>query len=108
LGVKDFRTKIAQELRDKRLSGRGIGFLHQAFRYRGKANYREALYLGYGTSVETTLALYIDDLSVVLDAFVTAAGLFCARRLGAAVWSEFVSDIEGHRAFSISPNSLWE
>jgi hypothetical protein len=107
LGVENFRTAAARELRDKRLSGRGIGFLHQAFRYRGKANYREALYLGYGTSVESILAPYVDDLSVVLDAFVTAAGLFCARRLGAAVWDEFVSDIEAHRAFSTSPSTLW-
>ena len=38
LGVEDFRTKAARELRDKRLLGRGICFLHLAFRYRGKAN----------------------------------------------------------------------
>ena len=62
LGVSDFRSKAAREIRDNRLSGRSIGFLHEAFRYRGKANYREALYLGYGPSIEFTLSTYVDDL----------------------------------------------
>jgi hypothetical protein len=107
LGVADFRTKAARELRDKRLAGRGICFLHQASRYRGKANYREALFLGYGRSIETILARYVVDLSKVLDAFVAAAGVFCSRRLGKAVWDEFIQDLERKRAFSTSPTVLW-
>jgi hypothetical protein len=93
LGVSDFRSKAAREIRDNRLSGRSIGFLHEAFRYRGKANYREALYLGYGPSIELTLSTYVDDLSKALDAFVVAAGIFCSRRLGPSVWSEFTQDL---------------
>jgi hypothetical protein len=107
LGVADFRTKAARALRDNRLSGRGICFLHQASRYRGKANYREALFLGYGLSIEARLASYVDDLSAVLDAFVTAAGIFCSRRLGKNVWDEFTEDLEHRRAFSTSPTALW-
>ena len=107
LGVSDFRKGAARSLRDKRLSGRSIGFLHQAFRYRGKANYREALFLGYGTSINASLADYIDDLSKVLDAFVTSAGVFCGRRLGKTVWDEFTEDLEHKRAFSTSPGVLW-
>ena len=38
LGVSNFRTKEAHKLRDKRLTNYSICFLHQAFRYRGKAN----------------------------------------------------------------------
>ncbi len=106
-GFSDFRSKAAQSLRDARLAGRQIGFLHQAFRYRGKANYREALFLGYGTTIEPQLATYIDDLAIVLDAFVSMAGAFCARRLGRTVWNEFHSDLEKHRAFSISPAAVW-
>jgi hypothetical protein len=41
LQVDDFRTKAAQQLRDQRLSKKSVGFVHQASRYRGKANYRE-------------------------------------------------------------------
>jgi hypothetical protein len=42
LGVSDFRRKGARELRDARLSGRTVSFMHQAVRYRAKVNYREA------------------------------------------------------------------
>ena len=45
LGVSDFRTKAARSLRDACLSPRTMGFVHQASGYRGKANYREALFL---------------------------------------------------------------
>lgn len=107
LGVEDFRSKAAKELRDRRLNNKTVGFLHQAFRYRGKANYREALFLGFGTNTETILNTYIDDISNVLDAFVCQAGIFCSRRLGKSVWSEFVNDLENGRAFSLSPSQIW-
>ena len=107
LNVSDFRTNAAKQLLNKSLSKRNMGFLHQAFRYRGKANYRDALYLGYGKSTETILTGYIDDLSKVLDAFVTCAGVFCSFRLGATVWDEFMDDVEQNRSFSTSPHMLW-
>lgn len=107
LGVTDFRTKAARELRDTRLRGKSICFLHQAFRYRGKANYREALFLGHGHYVETLLVDYIDDLADVLHAFVAMAGAFVAKRLGAALWEAFLADLETHRAFQLSPRAVW-
>ena len=107
LGVLDFRTKAAQQLLNDSLSKHSMGFLHQAFRYRGKANYRDALFLGYGKSTETILTGYIDDLSKVLDAFVTCAGVFCSFRLGATVWDEFMDDVEQNHSFSTSPHMLW-
>jgi len=45
----------------------------------------------------------VDDLSKALDAFVVVAGIFCSRRLGPSVWSEFTQDLEAKRAFSLSP-----
>jgi len=107
LGVQNFRTKAARELRDTRLRSRSLCFMHQAFRYRGKANYREALFLGYGKAVETILSDYIENLSIVLRGFVAAAGAFSARRMGPALWNEFVSDLEAKRAFTLSPSDLW-
>lgn len=107
LNVDNFRTKAAKELRDEWFKKRPLSFLNQAFRYRGKANYREALYLSYGKSVETLLATHVDDLAVVLAAFVTMAGAFASRRLPTAVWSDFLADIEKMRSFSLSPASLW-
>lgn len=78
LNVSDFRTNAAKQILNNSLSRRSMGFLHQAFRYRGKANYREALYLGYGKSTETKLTGYIDDLSKVLDAL----GKLCGTNSG--------------------------
>lgn len=107
LGVNDFRTKAAQQLRDQRLGRKSVSFLHQAIRYRGKANYREALFLGYGASTETLLADYVDDLAIVLAGFVSMAGAFAARRLGTTIWDEFTDDVEKRRSFSIGPSHVW-
>lgn len=107
LGVTDFRTRQARELRDSRLSGKAVGFLHQAFRYRGKANYREALFLGYGHQVEAMLEDYLDDLTEVLRAFVAMAGAFASMRLGRDLWNAFLADVESHRSFQLNSVKLW-
>ncbi|WP_256809156.1 hypothetical protein [Bradyrhizobium sp. Bra64] len=107
LNVDNFRTKAARELRDKRLAGRSIGFVHQAFRYRGKANYREALFLAYGRSIEPTIHEFLSDQTKVLKSFVTMAGAFAARKLGRELWNEFVMDVEANRAFSMSVSDVW-
>jgi hypothetical protein len=107
LGVSDFRTKAARTLRDARLTGKSTSFLHQAFRYRGKANYREALFLGYGNATETLLDGYADDLAIVLRGFVAMAGAFVAKRIGQPLWSEFLDDLERNRAFTLSPTAVW-
>lgn len=107
LRVSDFRTKKARELRDEQLARKSVSFLHQAVRYRGKANYREALFLGCGSSVETFLASYIDNLAVVLAGFVSMAGAFVSLRLGGQLWEEFINDLERTRAFTLSPRTVW-
>jgi hypothetical protein len=107
LGVADFRTRAARELRDRRLAGKTVGFVHQAYRYRGKANYREALFLAYGSTTETLLTAFVDDLRTVLHAFLGMAGAHVERRLGTTVWTEFVDDVEANRAFSLSPRTVW-
>lgn len=78
LGVSDFRTKAARELRDISYARRGISFLHQASRYRGKANYRDAIYLAYGTSVPNQLSGFVDDMLIVLKGFAAMAGAYCS------------------------------
>jgi hypothetical protein len=107
LGVSNFRTKKAQDLRNARFSKRAVSFLHQANRYRGKANYREALFLGYGSNVETLLRTYVDDLATVLAGFISMAGAMASKRLGEQLWTEFVADVEKKRAFSTSPRAVW-
>lgn len=107
LQVDDFKTKRARVIRDSILSKRSMGFLHQASRYRGKANYREALFLAYGKSAEATMEGFIADQAIVLRAFIAMAGAFCAKKLGRTLWNEFVSDIDANRAFSLSAESVW-
>lgn len=107
LGVSNFRTKAAQTMRDARLVGKSTGFLHQAIRYRGKANYREALFLGYGKATDTLLDGYAEDLVVVLNGFVAMAGAFVAIRIGKPLWDEFLDDLERNRSFALSPKTVW-
>jgi hypothetical protein len=107
LGVSDFRTKKAQSLRDDRLRKQSISFLHQAIRYRGKANYREALYFAHGRSVEGTIAGFVSDMADVLEAFLAMAGAFTHRRLGEELMKGFILDIAKNRSFTLDPNSVW-
>lgn len=108
LGVDNFRSKAAREVRDSVLRRRSISFLHMAFRYRGKANYRDALFLGYGPEPEKVAGQFVSDLDIVLRAFLSCAGQFCARRLGRDLWNEFLEDLEEKRAFTLSPSEVWE
>jgi hypothetical protein len=108
LQVDDFRTKKARNIRDKIKNGRTMGFMHQAIRYRGKANYREALFLAYGKSAEATMGDFITEQAIVLRAFVSMAGAFCAKKLGKKLWDEFLNDIDENKAFSLSATSVWK
>lgn len=107
LGVNDFRKKKARELRDTALGKHSISFLHQASRYRGKANYRDAIYLAYGKSVPTLAEGFIDHLTEVLTAFSSMAAAYCSVRMGQSRWREFIEDLEQRRAISLSPTAVW-
>lgn len=107
LNVSNFRTKEARTLRDSRLASKSVSFLHQAFRYRGKANYREALFLGYGNATETLLDGFIGDLEIVLQGFTSMAGAFVAKRIGQPLWAEFLDDLEKNRSFTLNPKIIW-
>jgi hypothetical protein len=107
LAVTDFRKQAARNLRDAAYARRGIAFLHQASRYRGKANYRDAIFLAYGSSVPTQLSGFIDDLLTVLNAFAAMAGAYCSLRVGKAAWIDFVDDLDRKKAISVSPKDVW-
>lgn len=107
LGVTDFRTNAARTLRDQRLAGQAISFLHLAFRYRGKANYREALFLAHGSAVEPTIRGFVSDMSLVLEGYLVMAGAFAERRVGKQLWNNFIDDVEVHRSFKTSPKDVW-
>lgn len=107
LKVSDFRTKAARQLRDAAYARRSIAFLHQASRYRGKANYRDAIFLAYGISVPSQLTGFVDDMLAVLQAFAAMSGAYCSMRVGKLAWIEFVDDIEQKKAISVSTSTVW-
>ncbi|MCU7810938.1 MAG: hypothetical protein KZQ77_06840 [Candidatus Thiodiazotropha sp. (ex Notomyrtea botanica)] len=74
----DFRTKIAKEDRNRQLP-RTVAFMHCAFRYRGKANYRDGIYLTYGQSSADETKEFLEDMKVVSQ-FVFIEGLALAYR----------------------------
>ncbi len=47
--ITDFFSGRAKSARDNRMQGTEFNVMHCAFRYRGKANYRDSLYLSYGS-----------------------------------------------------------
>jgi hypothetical protein len=109
-GARGFKLpdERPRELRDAAYARRGgIAFLHQASRYRGKANYRDAIYLAYGTSVPTLLSGIVDDMLTVLKAFAAMAGAYCSLRMGKTAWTEFVDDLDRKKAISISTKDVW-
>lgn len=107
-GFENFRKRAAQEIRDKRLEGKCFGFVHQAFRYRGKANYREALFISYGQHIEAMLHNYPGDLVTVLKGFLCLAGTFSSIRIGKPLWNEFIDDLEDNTSLLAKPKTIWK
>ena len=107
LGVADFRTKDARAIRDVAYQRVSLSFLHQAFRYRGKANYRDAIFLAYGNGVPALVAGLIDDLAEVATAFSVMSAGYVSARIGKDLWGVFVEDLEKKRSVSISPKTIW-
>jgi hypothetical protein len=107
LGLVNFRTKQAREIRDARLSKQCISFAHQAIRFRGKANYREAMYLAHGRTVEAVVSDFTGDMADVLEAFTALSGAYCLKRLGASLFNGFLADLDRNRSFTIDPRDIW-
>lgn len=102
LGVENFRTKRARELRDKVLDKGQVNFLIQAFRYRGKANYRDSIFLSYGDDNRNTINQFIKDLNTVAAGFIHAASYYCAIRVERGTWELFVDDIRSNTCLALN------
>ncbi len=88
----DFRTKTAKGDRNKQLQ-KTLGFMHCAFRYRGKANYRDGIYLTYGQSSADETKGFLEDMKVVSQfLFITGLALAYRSPLNPEV-VKFISDI---------------
>ena len=96
LNVSDFRTHAARRIRDEALSREVVNFLVQAARYRGKANYRDAIYLSYGANYGPSIQRLVGDLHDVANAYVRMAAHYVSRRVECGSWQQFVTDVLAH------------
>lgn len=106
LNVDNFRTKVARELRDNKLQGGLVNFLTQAFRYRGKANYRDSIYLSYGDNREEEIEVFINDLENIASKFLQMASFYVSKRVERGTWDEFVNDIDQNSQLTIDVGIL--
>jgi hypothetical protein len=91
--LPDFRTKSARSLRDKAISTREFNFMHCAFRYRGKANYRDAIYVAYGSRPLRHQSELMDALAVSSRFVFVCALAFVRMRLGKQAPADFIADL---------------
>ncbi len=101
LGKNNFRSKIAQELRDKCLNKKSVNFLNLAFRYRGKANYRDSIYLSYDcrnmiyeTHYDDVLENYQKDLAKTAKKILELSLFLVKRKSKKDDWNKFIEDVE--------------
>ena len=102
LGTSSFRSAAAREVRDRELCTGVVNFCVQAFRYRGKANYRDSIYLSYGPSREAEIRELLCDLAVVGCSFNRMAMNYVSQRVESCSWNSFVTDIDNNSLFSLT------
>ena len=91
--------------RDEILEKKNVGFLHQAYRYRGKANYREFLYLSYGNvdnKEDDDWRNFINDMVVVAERFIGIAVVYAERRIKDNKMKLFLDDIKQNSLISMA------
>jgi len=90
--VPNIRTKAARQERDKRLLSE-VGFLYCAYRYRVKANYRDAIYLTYGEPPPAFFSQFTGHLAATARFGAIYALAVAERRVGAKPVKLFVRDL---------------
>lgn len=101
LGVADFRKKAARAIRDARFAKKKVNFVGQAFRYRGKANYRDSIFLSYGVDYGIGISRFTADLEIVSSAFLRMAAAYVRRRVTKESWGLFVDDLHSNGRITI-------
>jgi hypothetical protein len=97
----NFRTNAARNLRNCELSRGYVNIIVQAFRYRGKANYRDAIYLSYGADNTAVLETFVEDLANVAVAFNLMVAHYLSKRVVQQNWLDFVHDISENLRFAL-------
>ncbi|WP_144440325.1 hypothetical protein [Limnochorda pilosa] len=94
-GFRDFRSREARRTRDQQLP-RKIAFLHCAFRYRGKANYRDGLFMTYGRDTQCLDDDFISALAASARFVWTWALAYSEQRGGTSNVQRFLRDMREH------------
>lgn len=92
-GFADFRTKNARQARDARLPDK-INFLNCAYRYRGKVNYRDSLFLCYGPDDYRLNSDFIDALFRVAQFCFICSIVYAVFKVGIQQVCAFLRDAE--------------
>lgn len=106
LDVDNFRTIKAREVRDTQLAKNGVNYLIQAFRYRGKANYRDSIFLSYGYDNSEKVKVFVRDLEAVSRMFQRIAAFYLSRRVEKGAWSDFIADLAENSRLSLEATYL--
>jgi len=102
LNVNDFYTRPAQEFRDKRFKNKKVNFLTQAFRFRGKAHYRDSIYLTYGEDKIEQINQLILDLETIATKYLKMACFYIKKRVDKTDYTNFCEDIRRHSRLEIN------
>ncbi len=91
--LDSFRTKAAKQVRDDAFKQLEANFMSCAFRYRGKANYRDAIYISYGARELVERNELVGSLTnSARFAFLNALA-FITYRVGPETTKKFILDV---------------
>lgn len=102
----DFRSTAAKELRDPALVKGCANFFSMAFRFRGKAHYRDAIYLTYGDDREDTIKTFIADMEAVAKTVFVMCSAAISRKTQSGKWEQFAEDIKKNARFDFDKSLL--
>lgn len=106
LGVNNFMKEKARELRDQCFRKKPVNILVQAFRYRGKANYRDGLYLSYGKDNSERIYKWTEDMYSVAKAFMIMITEYLKCRISQDLLDKYRADIIKHTRFNLDKELL--
>jgi len=95
-GFTNFRTSEARTARDEAIRSESYNFMHCAFRYRGKANYRDAIYIAYGARELLHRDEFLRSLAESAKFAFVCALAFARVRLGKDAPGEFIADLSAN------------
>ncbi len=95
--LTNFRTKVAQQLRDAAVQNLAVNFLHCAYRYRTKGNYRDAIFTTYGSQFTGQPTDLLKDLRTIYQALSLGVEAYVCTRVHITRYKQYVDDVARHQ-----------